>query len=68
MGYTWALECDGCKARSPSAERDRYPGIPEGWRIFTVKPFPDRGRDDDGPAVVCGQCWGTKTLAEVLRC
>jgi hypothetical protein len=66
MGHQWLFECDGCGASTgPIGLFSRFP---EGWRVFTATPSPSLmpPRPEVEPTVVCGECWRTKTLAEVL--
>lgn len=39
---------------------------PDGWRLWSVANIGRTARGDSDVIAVCPQCWGTKTLAEVL--
>lgn len=58
------LECDGCGAQCPASERYFMP--PDGWRLWSVANIGRTARGDSDVLAVCPECWGTKTLAEVL--
>ena len=63
MGLLHLMECDGCGARTGA---EFVGNVPDDWHVFTVT----RLRDSPGrlpyTTTVCPECWGTKTLAEVL--
>jgi hypothetical protein len=64
MGLMELMECDGCGKRT--APLAGMLELPEDWQLRDVADIGRSARGGSRILTVCPECWGTKTLAEVL--